>query len=214
MANESYTTLARYAEYRYEEKRSEFIAEAAPCKSEQEALAFIARVKSRFPDARHHVYAYLLRENAKNRYSDDHEPQGTAGLPVLDVIRKNGCTDTVVVVTRYFGGVLLGTGGLVRAYTAAAVGALREAGVVTYRIHRHLSVALSYPDYNKIQQEITSFGAHLVAVDYAEGVELHISIPLEDFEAYEKHIGEVSCGRAVIKRLKDCFEHGEEHTIV
>ncbi len=214
MANESYTTLAHYAEYRYEEKRSEFIAEAAPCTSEEEAVAFIARVKSRFPDARHHVYAYLLRENAKNRYSDDHEPQGTAGLPVLDVIRKNGCTDTIVVVTRYFGGVLLGTGGLVRAYTAAAVGALREAGVVTYRIHRHLSIALSYPDYNKIQQEITSFGARVVDVDYAEGVELHISIPLEDFETYEKHISEASCGRAVITTLEDCFEHGDAENVV
>ncbi len=214
MANESYTTLARYAEYRYEEKRSEFIAEAAPCKTEEEAVAFIARVKSRFPDARHHVYAYLLRENAKNRYSDDHEPQGTAGLPVLDVIRKNGCTDTVVVVTRYFGGVLLGTGGLVRAYTAAAVGALREAGVVTYRVHRHLSIALSYPDYNKIQQEITAFGARLVDTEYAEGVELLVSLPLEDFEAYERHIGEASYGRAVITVLEDCFEHGEEQNIV
>ncbi len=93
MANESYTTLAHYAEYRYEEKRSEFIALAAPCTSEEEAVAFIARVKSRFPDARHHVYAYLLRENAKNRYSDDHEPQGTAGLPVLDVICGRATTE-------------------------------------------------------------------------------------------------------------------------
>ena len=214
MANESYTTLARYAEFRYEDRRSEFIAEASPCQSEEEATAFIARVKARFPDARHHVYAYLLRENAKNRYSDDHEPQGTAGMPVLDVIRKNGCTDTVIVVTRYFGGVLLGTGGLVRAYTAAAVGALREAGVVTYRVHRHLSLELSYADYNKIQQEITSHGARVLETEYAEGVVLCVSIPKEESESYEKHISEVSYGRAVITVLGECFEHGEEHDVV
>lgn len=214
MANESYTTLARYGEFRYEEKRSEFIGEAAPCTSEEEALAFIARVKARFPDARHHVYAYLLRENAKNRYSDDHEPQGTAGMPVLDVIRKNGCTDTVVVVTRYFGGVLLGTGGLVRAYTAAAVGAIREAGVVTYRMHSHISVSLSYADYNKIAPELSFGGARIIDSAYAEGVTLRVSIPKEEAGAYEKRLVEATSGRAVLSSLGECFEHGAEEVVL
>ena len=213
MANESYTTLSHYAEFRYEEKRSEFIGEASPCASEEEALAFISRVKARFPDAKHHVYAYLLRENAKNRYSDDHEPQGTAGMPVLDVIRKNGCTDTVIVVTRYFGGVLLGTGGLVRAYTAAAVGALRAAGVVTYRIHTHLSVALSYADYNKVEKELTRGSARILDSTYAEGVILHVSLPKEEGEEYARHLTEATGGRAVIRAEGECFEHGDEQSV-
>lgn len=214
MADQSYTTLARYGEFRYEEKRSEFIGEAAPCTTEEEALAFIARVKARFPDARHHVYAYLLRENAKNRYSDDHEPQGTAGMPVLDVIRKNGCTDTVVVVTRYFGGVLLGTGGLVRAYTAAAVGAIRQAGVVTYQMHSHISVSLSYADYNKLGAELSLGGARIKDTMFAEGVTLHVVIPKEEAEAYEKRLVEATSGRAVLSSLGESFEHGEEEDVL
>lgn len=213
MANESYTTLAHYAEFRYEEKKSVFIGEAAPCEREEDALAFIARVKSRFPDARHHVYAYLLRENAKNRYSDDHEPQGTAGMPVLDVIRKNDCTDTVIVVTRYFGGVLLGTGGLVRAYTAAAVGALREAGVVTYRIYHHLSLGLSYSDYNRISPELEKSGVRILDTAYAEGVVLTISLPKEQSEDFMRRMTEATGGRAVMTVLSECFEHGGENQI-
>ena len=180
MAEQSYTTLAHYAEFRYEEKRSVFIGEAIPCEHEEDALAFIARVRARFPDARHHVYAYLLRENAKNRYSDDHEPQGTAGMPVLDVIRKNGCTDTAIVVTRYFGGVLLGAGGLVRAYTAAAAGALKAAGIVTYRVYQHMSFDLSYSDYNKVVQELEKKGVRIIDTAYAEGVTVTLSLPVEE----------------------------------
>ena len=101
MAQLYYTTLAGYGDATYEEKKSLFIGEAAPVTTEAEALAFLASVKAKYPDARHHVYAYLLREGTKNRYSDDHEPQGTAGIPVLDVLRKGGITDAVVVVTRY-----------------------------------------------------------------------------------------------------------------
>ena len=214
MTNENYTTLSRYAEFRYEEKRSVFIGEASPCATEEEAVAFIARVKARFPDARHHVYAYLLRENAKNRYSDDHEPQGTAGMPVLDVIRKNGCTDTVVVVTRYFGGVLLGTGGLVRAYTAAAVGAIRAAGVVTYRMHRHLSVGLSYADYNRVAQELTRCDARILDSTYAEGVLLRVSLPKEQSDTYEKLLKDGTGGRAIVSLEGEYFEHGDEEDVL
>ena len=213
MALLSYTTLARRAEFRYEEKKSVFIGEASPCEREEDALAFIASVKARFPDARHHVYAYLLRENGKNRYSDDHEPQGTAGMPVLDVIRKNECTDTVVVVTRYFGGVLLGTGGLVRAYTAAAVGALKEAGVVTYRIYRHISLGFSYSDYNKVSKEIEKSGVRIIDTVFGEGVVLTVSLPKEESDAFVAGLTEMTGGRAVITVLEECFEHGKENEV-
>ena len=138
---EDYTTLLQYAKHTYEEKKSVFIGECAPVRSEAEALSFINNIKKKYSDARHHVYAYILRENSIMRFSDDHEPQGTAGMPVLDSMRKRGCTDAVVVVTRYFGGILLGAGGLVRAYSHAARIALDAAHIITYH---------KYGEYNTI----------------------------------------------------------------
>ena len=123
MSTESYITVKGSSYFEYEDRKSVFIGMAMPVSCEADAIAFIESVKKRYPDARHHVYAYVLRENSTMRFTDDREPQGTAGMPVLDIIRKNGCTDVCIVVTRYFGGTLLGTGGLVRAYTSAALGA-------------------------------------------------------------------------------------------
>ena len=116
---EGYITIKKPSSFEYEDRKSVFIGQAMPVSTEKEALAFIESVRKRYPDARHHVYAYVLRENSIMRFTDDREPQGTAGMPVLDIIRKRGCTDTVIVVTRYFGGILLGTGGLVKAYSSA-----------------------------------------------------------------------------------------------
>ena len=110
-----YRTAARRAEFTLTEKKSEFIGVCAPVANEAEALEFIAEIKKKHSAARHNVYAYMLREGFSSRYSDDGEPHGTAGVPVLDAIKKAGITDTAVVVTRYFGGILLGTGGLLRA---------------------------------------------------------------------------------------------------
>ena len=146
---ESYITIHKYASFEYEDRKSIFIGEARPVTTEDEALAFIDAVKKRYPDARHHVYAYVLRENSIMRFSDDGEPQGTAGMPVLDVIRKNGLTNTVIVVTRYFGGTLLGTGGLVRAYTAAALGAIENAEIITYDVYVSVNIETTYSDYQK-----------------------------------------------------------------
>lgn len=118
-----YTTLAGYGEDEFVEKRSRFIGYAAPVSTEAEAVAFVNSIRERHREATHNVYAYILREGQIKRYSDDGEPQGTAGIPVLDVLQKAGIVDAVVVVTRYFGGTLLGAGGLVRAYTeGAAIG--------------------------------------------------------------------------------------------
>ncbi len=115
-----YKTVRAAASGELTEKRSRFIGYCKPVSTEEEATAFIASIRSRHWDARHNVYAYSLREGNLRRYSDDGEPSGTAGMPVLDVLQKSGVTDVCVVVTRYFGGVLLGTGGLVRAYSQAA----------------------------------------------------------------------------------------------
>ena len=207
MAETSYTTLAHYGTSTYEEKRSVFIGEASPATTEEEALAFVASVKAKYPDARHHVYAYLLRENSKNRYSDDHEPQGTAGLPVLDVLRKGGFTDGVIVVTRYFGGTLLGAGGLVRAYTAAAAGAVREAGTLTYRTYRPSTVCLAYNDYNRLLPELEKRSLRVLDTAYAEDVTLSLTMPTEDYEDFARFVTELTAGRAVIEPKDEVFDH-------
>ena len=146
----SYITIREYASHKYEDRKSVFIGDACPVDTEADALEFIERIKKKYPDANHHVYAYVIRDNSIMRFSDDREPQGTAGMPVLDVIRKKGCTNTVIVVTRYFGGTLLGTGGLVRAYTAAAQGALLNAGIITYDVYSEIKIVCSYSDFQKL----------------------------------------------------------------
>ena len=128
-----YRTVSQEAKEEFTEKRSRFIGWIKPVKTEEEAIEYINAIKSQHWDAKHNVYAYSLREGQISRYSDDGEPQGTAGVPVLEVLTHSGVTDAVIVVTRYFGGILLGTGGLVRAYSHAASIALKSAGVVIMR---------------------------------------------------------------------------------
>ena len=207
MEEKNLTTVGKAASAEFTEKKSVFIGDASPVSTEEEALAFIAAVKAKYPDARHHVYAYLLRENSKNRYSDDHEPQGTAGMPVLDVLRKGGLTDAVIVVTRYFGGLLLGAGGLVRAYTAAASGAVKAAGARTYRTYRPVMLGLSYTDYNKLLPELEKRGIRILDIEYAEGVTLSLSMPDIDYPPFEKYVTEATAARAVLVPSDPVFDH-------
>ena len=167
---ERYSTIKEYASFEYEDRKSVFIGEAMPVSSESDAIAFIERVKKKYPDARHHVYAYVLRENNTTRFTDDREPQGTAGMPVLDGIRKRGLVDCVVVVTRYFGGTLLGTGGLVRAYTAASSGAITAAQIITYDIYSEIKISCDYSDYGKITPILEELSFRITDTDYAEGI--------------------------------------------
>lgn len=201
-----YTTILEYARFEYEEKKSVFIAEAAPVESESEAIAFIEAAKKRYPDAKHHVYAYVLRENSIMRFSDDKEPQGTAGMPTLDVIRKRNCTDTVVVVTRYFGGTLLGTGGLVRAYTSAAVGALEKAGIITYDIYSRYEITVSYSDHVKITAQFSDFGFRIDDTVYSDDVCIEGSILKENENKFEKKITEITSGRAKFIKIEEKFD--------
>lgn len=201
-----YTTIFEYARFEYEEKKSVFIGEAAPVKSEAEAIAFIESAKKRFPDAKHHVYAYVLRDNSIMRFSDDKEPQGTAGMPTLDVIRKRNCTDTVVVVTRYFGGTLLGTGGLVRAYTAATVGALEKARIITYDVYSRYEITVSYSDHGKISTQLSDYGFRLDDTVYSDDVCIKGSILTEKECDFEKKITEITSGRAEIIKIEEKFD--------
>lgn len=177
------------------EKKSEFIGYACPVMSEDEAIEFVKSIKKKHADARHNVYAYMIGQNIA-RYSDDGEPQGTAGIPVLDVIRKSGFTDAVIVVTRYFGGVLLGAGGLVRAYSAAAKMAVDNAEIVTYNSYTVFDLKVNYTDYGKLTVLLANYDPINDGIDFAEGVTLSLALPVDKFEFFRSEVLEITAGRA------------------
>lgn len=202
---EGYITIKNRSYFEYEDRKSVFIGEAMPVSCEADALRFIESVKKRYPDARHHVYAYVIRENSTMRFTDDHEPQGTAGMPVLDIIRKNGCTDVVIVVTRYFGGTLLGTGGLVRAYTAAALGALENGEIIRYDIYTEAELSVSYSDYGKITSVLDSLGFRIEESLYDVGITVRGRIISSSFDELSSALTEATAGRIEIKKLGEEF---------
>lgn len=202
---ESYITVKQASHFEYEDRKSVFIGQAMPVSCEADAIAFIDSVKKKYPDARHHVYAYVLRENSIMRFTDDREPQGTAGMPVLDIIRKNNCTDVVIVVTRYFGGTLLGTGGLVRAYTSAALGALESAEIIRYDIYTTLSISVSYSDFGKITSALSERGFRTENTIYDTGVTIEGKIIKSSLENLTKDLVEATAGRAEIEIFGEEF---------
>lgn len=203
----TYKTIRRPAEETFEEKKSIFIGHAAPVSREEDALAFLNGIRARYPDATHNVYAYVLRENGTMRYSDDREPQGTAGLPVLDVLRKAEITDTIVVVTRYFGGTLLGTGGLVRAYTQAAKLAVEAGEIVTRAKLVMLSLLCTYADYQKIQTYLQADGMRVDDVDFGADVTVRVAMLPEKKEDFCHQVTEVSGGRAIFLEEGERFDY-------
>ena len=148
--SEQYTTVKNESCVEFEEKRSIFIGHAIHVETEDEAAAFVKSMKKKYSDATHNVWAYLLKGGLVARYSDDGEPQGTSGMPTLNAIRMSGITDVLVVTTRYFGGILLGAGGLVRAYSTAASMALEAGGISVFEKYLEYTVVCSYSDYNKL----------------------------------------------------------------
>lgn len=206
---ESYITVKETAEFRFEDRKSVFIGYATPVNNEKDAFDFISLIKKKYPDARHWVYAYVLRENSTMRFTDDREPQGTAGMPVLDVIRKNGCTDTLIVVVRYFGGVLLGTGGLVHAYTESALGALKAATVIRYDIYCDISFRLSYSDYQKIMPIISEFDFLVDNTEYMEEVTVFGNLLKDKVTHFIDKITEVTSGRCSLNILSEKYDYRE-----
>lgn len=182
------------SETEFVEKRSRFIGHVKPVETEAEARAFVDEMKHRYHDARHNCWCYLLREGGILRYSDDGEPQGTAGQPMLGVFEKEGVTNLVCVVTRYFGGILLGAGGLVRAYSRSAKDALDAAGVsVVRRWVRHL-VPCSYSLFERLRQETERFGAVIQDTEYGADILLTVLVPEEKSEEYAAHMLDFSAG--------------------
>ena len=204
--SELYVTIARPATIEFEEKRSLFIGNAIPCTTEEAAAAFVKEKKREFSDATHNVWAYYMKGGVLARYSDDCEPQGTAGMPTLDAIRKSGACDICVVVTRYFGGILLGAGGLVRAYSKAAADAVSAAGIVTYERFAEISVVCTYSEYPKIENELPKFGAIVDSTDFGAEVAIRFAVKEGLFESVQKKLAEMTAGRVVAQKLGTRFD--------
>ena len=200
-----YQTIRGISTFEYEEKRSRFIASAAFADTEEAALAHLNRIKAANRTARHNVYAYVLREGGRTRYSDDGEPAKTAGTPVLEAIGHAGLSDVIVVVTRYFGGVLLGTGGLVRAYTQAVKEGLAHCETGILRKGCELEVTTDYNDVGKLQYYFGQQGIVPVDSIYAENVKFILLIPMESEEKVRKNLTETTCGKVKIEKLKETY---------
>lgn len=188
------------------EKRSEFIGFSTFVENEEMALEIIKQKKKEYQDATHNVYAYVIGENIA-RYSDDNEPQGTAGMPVLNAIRMSGISDVLVVVTRYFGGILLGAGGLVRAYSTAASMALNSAKIVVYEDYTVIEIKCSYSDYGKVNIELQSADAIIDNTDFADDVAITFAIREEIANSFIERIIDTFNGRIkprVIENRIDC----------
>ena len=202
-----FTTVSREAHVDFEEKRSIFIGHAIRTDTEEEAQAFIKDLKKQYQDATHNVYAYMLRGELVARYSDDGEPQGTAGMPVLDAIRKSGVRNVCVVVTRYFGGTLLGAGGLVRAYSHAASLALETAGIITYEPYTEYELKCGYSEYQKYNVILMSAGALVDSTDFAETVTIRFAVRRNEREPLIAKIIECGYGRDIPTEIGERFDY-------
>ncbi len=204
--HEPYLILTEGGEGQIIEKKSRFIATVKNVDSEQEALDFIEEIRKKYWDARHHCYAFVLGDRGQlQRFSDDGEPSGTAGKPILEVLLGEGVRNVAVVVTRYFGGILLGTGGLVRAYTQAAQEGLRQSEIAWMRYGQVLDVETDYNGIGKILYLLGQKGLTPRKADYTDIVSLQVVVPAEDAPALTKDMTEVTNGRAKITVAEECY---------
>lgn len=202
---EEYKTLAKSSHDEFIEKKSRFIGYARPVKNEEEALEFIAGIKSKHWDATHNVYAYCLRDGNICRYSDDGEPSGTAGIPVLNVIQKNSLTDCAVVVTRYFGGILLGGGGLVRAYSHGASVGVNAAEIITMRLCVLCLLSCDYNQYGRINSLIPECGGNVEDAQFGANVDISFSMTREGFDSFLPKLADATNGSVTAQIV------GEKH---
>lgn len=195
-----YRTLRNEGSSEFTEKKSVFIGSGRRVETEEEARAFIDKVRSTYKEARHHVYAYSLGENENvQRYSDDGEPQGTGGLPVLDVIRKSGLRNSVIVVTRYFGGVLLGASGLTRAYIRGAADAIGACGTIEKVYGNEVKVRIAYDLLGKFQHILREDGIHIEDTSYAEDVEITLYLEEDRMALLTARLTEAASGRLEVR---------------
>lgn len=199
-----YKTVEQQSSDEFIERRSKFIGYVRPVTTEDDAISFINEIRAKHWDATHNVYAYSLRDGNIRRYSDDGEPQGTAGIPVLDVIQKTGVQDVVVVVTRYFGGIMLGAGGLVRAYSHGAKIALESGNIIAMALCYNASVKCDYNQYGRLSAIIHKHGGKVVNTEFFDNVSISFYVPADNFEGLKKDFADATCGSVEI------IETGEE----
>lgn len=197
-----YKTIARRCESRFIEKKSEFIGYLCPVQTEEQAVAFIEEIRAMHRKATHNCYAYILRENNAARHSDDGEPGGTAGVPIYEVLRKEGLTDVCCVVTRYFGGVLLGAGGLVRAYTKGAKDAVNAAQIKCMAEAVKLAVTVDYGLYGRLAQVFADFDARVEDERFADNVRIVLHIRAENSQKLTDKLVDVCNGAVSVEEIE------------
>lgn len=196
---ERYRTVQKEACGEITEKRSRFIASVKPVTTEEEAVLFLEKLKKKYWDARHNVYAYIIEENNIQRYSDDGEPAGTAGVPVLEFLKKEGLSNIIVVVTRYFGGILLGTGGLVHAYSKSAKVGVEAAEPVDMVLSQRLDISCEYTMLGKVQSEIAKRNAKTDEIIYAENVKIPVFMPVSEVDGFKREMVDKTNGQIGIE---------------
>lgn len=192
---QEYLSLQKEGQSEYTDRKSVFYGFARPVSTEEEAVAYVKSIKARYPDARHHVYAYALRQQNITRFTDDGEPGGTAGLPTLDILRKGEITDAVIVVVRYFGGTLLGTGGLVKAYSSAAALAVQDARIIRFSLYAYVCVSVSYQDYQKLIPLLQDPGVRTDDQQFTDTVALSLSFVAGREEEIRRQMTDLCSGR-------------------
>ncbi|MBR6632896.1 MAG: YigZ family protein [Clostridia bacterium] len=203
--NDSYTTVAKEGSGEYEEKKSVFYGFIKPIEEEDEALAYINEIRERLPNMRHTCYAYVNKGGNVVRFSDDHEPQGTAGMPILEVIRREGLTGVVIVVARYFGGILLGAGGLTRAYGKAAKLALDNAGKATFVLYHDVELYADYSAYQKLKYELSVMGIEEIETRYEADVVSRVLASENEVEILRDKLSNMTSGKGQLKIVGQRF---------
>lgn len=199
-------TVKSYAKASFIERHSEFIGHITPVSTNDEAVAFINKIRAEHRKATHNVYAYILRNDNIIRYSDDGEPQGTAGVPVLDVLQKRQLTDVCCVITRYFGGILLGGGGLVRAYSHSAGIVTDTAQILNMFKCFHLILTMDYSLFGKVSYILPEFQVKQVSSDFGDIVRLNILVKKDVTDNFIKKLTDITNSRIEIIKLKETFE--------
>ena len=200
-----YFIPAGAGEAEFVEKRSSFLGHVRYVETEDEAKAFVTEMKKKFYDARHNCWCYIIKDGAV-RYSDDGEPQGTAGIPMLEVLKREGVTNVVCVVTRYFGGALLGTGGLLRAYTKSAKDALDAAGICVVRRWVKAEIACSYAMLERLKTECTAIGGVVADIEYSADVCLKLLLPEDKADAFSQRTADVTAGASELEITGEEFK--------
>lgn len=196
-----YKTIEKFAFDKFTEKKSEFIGYAKPVETVEEAMSFVAEIKKKHWDATHNVWAYVMKDGITKRCSDNGEPSGTAGVPVLDVIEKSKVVGACVVVTRYFGGILLGAGGLVRAYSHGSKIALEASNIITMALCDVLEVCVDYSFYDRLNILLGNFNSTIKNTEFTDKVSVKFILQNKDTSAFNEKLFEISNGKYFAKTI-------------